>query len=1564
MKQINLYLRINTLFSYLLGKLLIPRFLNNVSELLLTPSPKNTLVKYFKEMKAHNFRVAALSALFFIGNMANVMAQPQCTPNIITETPITLCAGTPVTVGIAGQPVVAPPVVTIRWEYRQAPTMTYTAIKTVDAPFAVPGGITAAESLTAAELATAIGGTVGEFRVRRTVLSPSTNCTESSKEVIITVVPYPAFTFINVPGDIVVSCFDKIPVGMFLGATNGTTAACTVGAGATGVITGSAEGTCGGMVTETWTYTDLAGRTITASRKITRTPAALGVIASQPDITAPKACGTVLIGSKLTKVGVLCVSGYTTDLSTFSEEPGFTFRCGGYKRETWAGKDSCGRVMAPVSRLIFFAPALKPTLAPAPPNIMVTGKNVATSELAYDNGLFGPATGPTCQVKGKVTSILEGTLDPICGGLMTEVWKYTDPCDGSVQTATRSITILPAELPVFKDEAGNIIPVPTSMDGKTFTATSVTLPSKTVDCGEAATSSITFTNASKYAPLPAGNCLVAGVISSTIGPKPGLCGGTYTETWKYFLPCPAGNTNFITFTRVNTVNPVKEPVFAAVPNIEKECVTITDLTANSLSYTNGEIGACLVSGSVLSTFEYKAGTDLAKLACGYTIIEKWTINQTCNDGLIVKTREIKVLPAKKPAFGAVSNIIVPCGTVVGATTLGYTNGLTGTCAITGTATSTVSAQAPLGKCGGTIIETWTATDVCGTVITTTRNITVLPAALPTITNTLVGKVLPCGFNAAELTPRMLPYTNGLTDGCSLAGTTTMSTFSATPGACGGTITETFTATDLCGRVITSTVIHTVQPAALPTMVAPANGTKPQGFDCGATPLGSTLPYKNTLTGGCEIKGTSDVSTFAPTNPLTACSIADGYWMTETWEGTDCAGRPLIPVSRQVWRKPAMKPVMEVLPVLNVNCNPTLIPIKDVKFSNGLTGDCKIEGLTTVLSTFSAQVPAGSCGGKIVETFTYTYCGNTVTGTRDIIVRPADLPLLLAVDNPILRENGIIDYKKDTTFACGSDVNALLPLTFMGFSNSPGPNLVCDISGVSSNKSTRTAYVANSCGGFIIETWTATDGCNRPLASYSRRITILPAAKAIMTAQPNLNLECLIKPSKLVYTNSFLAPCISTGMSNMSTITRDVPVSGIHNAGCNNGTWTETWTATDECGRVLAPVSRKLFINDVTKPTSVTANTSGLTPSTRAANTMAPINLTCFRDTVGKSASPLNIRDAVDNCDSLVVVTVVSVTNNAGLGTTVSPWIQTRTYQLTDRCGNVTGPITEIMTVSDGIAPVVLTPIANKVVVGTKLNGDCTYLIPDYRSSLVVSDNCGTPKITQSPAPGSLVINNDRTLFDQSGSLIVLFTATDASGNIVTSSFVLTVNCAAPLAVNIASFSGVKTGEKESTLSWVTSSEVDFKEFQIQKSNDAVNFEGIGTIAGTVKQTTNLLNYQFVDNNSIGTNYYRLKMIDKDGSFDYSKIISTEGNENSNLVGQFYPNPTSGNNVSIDIYTKEAGVWKIESIDMLGRSVSTTEATLNKGANKVEVNVSTFNYGLNFIKIGSKDGSFTRKMFKN
>ncbi|HAS46173.1 MAG TPA: hypothetical protein DCS93_37175 [Microscillaceae bacterium] len=112
-----------------------------------------------------------------------------------------------------------------------------------------------------------------------------------------------------------------------------------------------------------------------------------------------------------------------------------------------------------------------------------------------------------------------------------------------------------------------------------------------------------------------------------------------------------------------------------------------------------------------------------------------------------------------------------------------------------------------------------------------------------------------------------------------------------------------------------------------------------------------------------------------------------------------------------------------------------------------------------------------------------------------------------------------------------------------------------------------------------------------------------------------------------------------------------------------------------------------------------------------------------------------------------------------------------------------------------------------------------------------------------------------------------------------------------LPVNLLEFT-VSQQNDQVLLGWKTASELNNAGFEIQRSTDNQNWESLGFAKG--KGTTNAINsYQFKDQNPLlGINYYRLKQIDFDGTFEYSPIKAIK-----NVVDRIslvvYPNPSAG-----------------------------------------------------------------------
>ncbi|HSK11950.1 MAG TPA: S8 family serine peptidase, partial [Phnomibacter sp.] len=109
-------------------------------------------------------------------------------------------------------------------------------------------------------------------------------------------------------------------------------------------------------------------------------------------------------------------------------------------------------------------------------------------------------------------------------------------------------------------------------------------------------------------------------------------------------------------------------------------------------------------------------------------------------------------------------------------------------------------------------------------------------------------------------------------------------------------------------------------------------------------------------------------------------------------------------------------------------------------------------------------------------------------------------------------------------------------------------------------------------------------------------------------------------------------------------------------------------------------------------------------------------------------------------------------------------------------------------------------------------------------------------------------------------------------------------------VTLFSFTGRRT-EQGNALTWITGSESNSDRFVIERSRDGQIFAQVGQVAAAGNSATNR-NYNFVDRQAPeGKNYYRLKMVDKDGTFRYSNVVMIDGNGRI-LMTRVQPNPTA------------------------------------------------------------------------
>ncbi|HRH56502.1 MAG TPA: T9SS type A sorting domain-containing protein, partial [Chitinophagales bacterium] len=118
-------------------------------------------------------------------------------------------------------------------------------------------------------------------------------------------------------------------------------------------------------------------------------------------------------------------------------------------------------------------------------------------------------------------------------------------------------------------------------------------------------------------------------------------------------------------------------------------------------------------------------------------------------------------------------------------------------------------------------------------------------------------------------------------------------------------------------------------------------------------------------------------------------------------------------------------------------------------------------------------------------------------------------------------------------------------------------------------------------------------------------------------------------------------------------------------------------------------------------------------------------------------------------------------------------------------------------------------------------------------------------------------------------------------------------------------------------------------------------------------STQVLNYTIDDLSPLqGSNYYRLKIIDEDGSFSYSQTIMINVStviEYKDIITKIFPNPTN-HILYIDYQSATNSIITLKVFDAIGQEISNSKMTVVRGNQLLKVDASAFAEGVYIINI--------------
>ncbi|MBG6112182.1 gliding motility-associated-like protein [Flavobacterium sp. CG_9.10] len=989
----------------------------------------------------------------------------------------------------------------------------------------------------------------------------------------------------------------------------------------------------------------------------------------------------------------------------------------------------------------------KPTVtAPSTTDLeCATDLPAAVTTIANFNALGGAAASDNCSNTANLvvtasTGLLIGTT---CSGSITRTYTITDPC-GNATSVSQVFTVTDNTKPTVT------APSTTDLECASDLPAAVTTIANFNALGGAAASD----NCSTIANL---------VVTSSTGSLVGTtCSGSITRTYTITDSC--GNATSV--SQVFTVTDNTKLTVTAPSTTDLECAS--DLPAAVTTITNfNALGGAAASDNCSTTANLVVTSSTGSLVgttCSGSITRTYTITDSCGNATSV-SQVFTVTDNTKPTVTAPSTTDLECASDLPAavTIIANFNALGGAaasdnCSNTANLVVTSSTGSLVGTtCSGSITRTYTITDSCGNATSVSQVFTITDNTKPTVTAPSTTD-LEC---ASDLPAAVTTIANfnalggaAASDNCSTTANlvVTSSTGSFVGTTCSGSITRTYTITDSCGNATSVSQVFTVTDNTKPTVTAPSTTDLECASDLPAAV--TTIANFNALGGAAASDNCSNTANLVVTSSTgslvgTTCSGS----ITRTYTITDSCGNATS-VNQVFTITDNTKPTVTAPSTTDLECATDLpAAVTTIANFNALGGATASDNCSTtanlVVTSSTGSLVGTACSGSITRTYTITdACGNATSVSQVFTVTDNTKPTVTAPST--------------TELECASDLPAAVT-TIANF-NALGGAAASDNCSTTANlvvTSSTGSLVGTTCSGSITRTYTITDACGNA-TSVSQVFTVTDNTKPTVTAPSTTDLECASDLPAAVTTianfNALGGAAASDNCSNTANLVVTSSTGSLVGTTCS-GSITRIYTITDSCGNATS-VNQVFTVTDNTKPTVTTPSTTDLEC---ASDLPAAVTTIANFNALGGAA-------ASDNCSSTANLVVTSSTGSL-VGTTCSGSI-TRTYTITDSCGNATS-VSQVFTVTDNTKPVISTNASNKTVECDGIGNDAalqTWL--NNHGGAAANDACST--ISWS--------NNFSALSNgcgATGNASVTFIATDQCGNASQTTAVFTIEDKTP-----------------------------------------------------------------------------------------------------------------------------------------------------------------------------------------
>jgi hypothetical protein len=185
-----------------------------------------------------------------------------------------------------------------------------------------------------------------------------------------------------------------------------------------------------------------------------------------------------------------------------------------------------------------------------------------------------------------------------------------------------------------------------------------------------------------------------------------------------------------------------------------------------------------------------------------------------------------------------------------------------------------------------------------------------------------------------------------------------------------------------------------------------------------------------------------------------------------------------------------------------------------------------------------------------------------------------------------------------------------------------------------------------------------------------------------------------------------------------------------------------------------------------------------------------------------------------------------------------------------------------------------------------------------------------------------------------------------------------------LPIDLLDFKAAYQSNNTVLVSWTASNEMNTSYFEVERSIDGANFTSLGNVSVNTSAGESH-SYDFNDYLQAVKSpvlYYRLKMVNTDGSFSYSKtaVVSLD---QTNATFSIFPNPTTDYAV-LRFYSDKQSVAMMRLMDNSGREIMYKSFTINTGTNNVMVDqLNTLPKGVYIVQVVVNNSLYNNKLIK-